>query len=205
MIKLLVSVIKRVRTQMYVLRTRKLVTYGKGLHIGSKVRLWAPQFLKFGENLYLGHEVSIECNCKIGDNCLVANRVAFVGRNDHDYKAIGIPVRFSPWIGGSSDIKGNEQKNVVNVGDDVWIGYSSIILTGVSIGKGTIVAAGSVVTHDTPDYSIVGGVPAKVLGTRFSAEDITRHEQAISNGRFEFSEQGYNHWVVEPGGDRKNL
>ena len=204
MIKLLLAIYKRTRTQIYILRTRKILTYGKGLHIGSKVRLWAPQYIKFGMNLYLGHEVSIECNCVIGDNCLVANRVAFVGRNDHDYKSIGIPVRFSPWIGGGSDNRENEQKNVVNVGDDVWIGYGAIILTGVSIGKGTIVATGSVVTSDTPDYSIVGGVPAKVLGRRFSDEEIMRHEQAIVNGRFEFSEQGCNHWIVEPYKDRNN-
>lgn len=198
MIKLLSAIYKRARTKIYVLRTRKILTYGKGLHIGSKVRLWAPQFIKFGDNLYLGHEVSIECNCVIGNNCLVANRVALVGRNDHDYKAIGIPVRFSPWVGGDSDNRENEHENVVKIGDDVWIGYGAIVLTGVSIGKGTIVATGSVVTHDTPDYSIVGGVPAKILGSRFSVEEITRHEQAIANGKFEFSEQGYNHWIVEP-------
>jgi acetyltransferase-like isoleucine patch superfamily enzyme len=199
MINVLLAIYKRTRTQIYVLRARKFLTYGKGLHIGSKVRLWAPHSIKFGVNLYLGHEVSIECNCVIGDNCLVSNRVAFVGRNDHDYKSIGVPVRFSPWIGNTSDSRKNEQKNVVKVSDDVWIGFGAIILTGVSIGKGTIVAAGSVVTIDTPDYSIVGGIPAKVIGSRFSDEEISRHEQAITNGRFEFSEQGYNHWIVEPG------
>ena len=199
MIKLFLAIYKRTRTQIYVLRTRKILTYAKGLHIGSGVRLWAPQFLKFGVNLYLGHEVSIECNCIIGDNCLIANRVAFVGRNDHDYKSIGVPVRFSPWIGGGADGTENDSKNVVKVGDDVWIGYGAIIMTGVSIGKGTIVAAGSVVTRDTPDYSIVGGVPAKVLNSRFSDDEVVMHERAIANGEFKFSELGYDHWVVEPG------
>ena len=51
--------------------------------------------------------------------------------------------------------------------DDVWIGYRATVLSGVRIGQGAVVAAGSVVTQDVPAYAIVGGVPAKVLRYRF--------------------------------------
>ena len=56
----------------------------------------------------------------------------------------------------------------VEVGDDVWVGTGAKILDGVTLGKGCIVAAGAVVTESFPEYSIVGGIPAKLLRTRFS-------------------------------------
>jgi len=54
----------------------------------------------------------------------------------------------------------------ITVGNDVWIGINSTILYGVTIGNGVIIAAGSVVTHDIPDYCVVGGVPAKIIKRR---------------------------------------
>lgn len=65
-------------------------------------------------------------------------------------------------------------KDNITVGDDVWIGYRSTILSGVQIGQGAIVAAGSVVTKDVPPYAIVGGVPAKVIKYRFPQEVIDK-------------------------------
>lgn len=61
----------------------------------------------------------------------------------------------------------------ISIGDDVWIGLRVIILDGVKIGTGAIIAAGSVVTNDVEEYSIVGGVPAKVIRRRFSDEVIS--------------------------------
>lgn len=56
----------------------------------------------------------------------------------------------------------------IYINDNVWIGYGVTILKGVHIGKGAVCAAGAVVTHDVPDYAIVGGVPAKII--RFRTE-----------------------------------
>lgn len=64
-------------------------------------------------------------------------------------------------------------KGNIAVGDDVWIGFGSIVMSGVSIGKGAIIAAGSVVTKDIPPYEIWGGAPAKHIKYRF-AEPIRR-------------------------------
>lgn len=61
-------------------------------------------------------------------------------------------------------------KGDIVVKDDVWIGYGSIILSGVHIGQGAVIAAGSVVSHDVPPYAIVGGVPARLIKYRFSEE-----------------------------------
>ena len=65
-------------------------------------------------------------------------------------------------------------KGAIVVEDDVWIGSGVLILSGVKIGKGTVVAAGSVVTSSTEPYSIVGGVPAKLIKKRFDDDTIER-------------------------------
>lgn len=60
------------------------------------------------------------------------------------------------------------------IDDDVWIGYGSMIMSGVHIGQGAVVAAGSVVTKDVPSYAIVGGVPAKIIKYRFDEKKIEK-------------------------------
>lgn len=63
-------------------------------------------------------------------------------------------------------------KGDIIVDDDVWIGERATIMSGVHIGQGAVIAAGSVVTHDIPPYAVVGGVPAKIIKYRFSKEII---------------------------------
>lgn len=70
----------------------------------------------------------------------------------------------------NSELRNN---GLVNIGNDVWIGANVIILPGVTIGDGSIIAAGAVVTKDVDDYAIVGGVPAKVIRYRFNKDQIT--------------------------------
>lgn len=64
-------------------------------------------------------------------------------------------------------------KGDIVVGDDVWFGFRSTIMSGVHIGQGAIIAAGAVVTKDVPPYAIVGGVPAKIIRYRFVNEVIS--------------------------------
>ena len=65
---------------------------------------------------------------------------------------------------------------ITHIGNDVWIGAKSIVMDGVTIGDGAIIAAGSVVTKDVPPFAIVGGVPAKIIRFRFSQDIIDRLE-----------------------------
>lgn len=67
----------------------------------------------------------------------------------------------------------------VVIEDDVWCGANVVILKGVTIGRGSIIAAGSVVTKSCPPYSIIGGVPAKVIKFRFTTEEIIEHERKL--------------------------
>lgn len=194
---LILAAMRRLRTRIKVMGKSSYLQCGEGLHLGANVRLWAPDQLCIGKNTYIGKDSLIECNAEIGDNCLIANRVAFVGRNDHDFSRVGVPVRFSPWIADKEKQCG-KNIDMTCVGQDVWIGYGSIILSGVTIGRGAIIGAGSVVTHDVAPYAIVAGVPAKLIKMRFDQEEISIHEKSLENGRFKYSAKGLRYCIVEP-------
>lgn len=72
-----------------------------------------------------------------------------------------------------------ENDAAVVIEDDVWTGGNVMILKGVTIGRGSVIAAGAVVTKSCTPYSIIGGVPAKVLKMRFTPEEIEQHERII--------------------------
>jgi acetyltransferase-like isoleucine patch superfamily enzyme len=186
-----------VRTALKVYGKKRFLIYGKGLHLGANVRLWAPDKLQIGDNVYIGKDTLIECNAVIGNHCLIANRVAFVGRHDHDFRRLGIPVRLSPWIGDLAYSSAVRREEVI-VSDDVWIGFSAILLTGITVGRGAIVAAGAVVTKDVEPYAIVAGNPASKVGVRFARDEIRRHEEALDRTRSIESESVLQHGVVAP-------
>lgn len=198
MLLLVVALLKRIRTKLAVLGKSRFLTFGPDLHVGKGTRFWAPKRIVIGKGVYIGKDVNIEANCSIGDYCLIANRVGIVGRYDHDFKQVGVPIRFATWIGQAAFPQELAEVSV-EIGCDVWVGYGATLLTGVRIGRGAIVAAGSVVSSDVSPYSIVGGVPARLIGRRFDDEDAIRlHELSIADGRFEFSERGLDYSLVQP-------
>jgi acetyltransferase-like isoleucine patch superfamily enzyme len=91
---------------------------------------------------------------RIGRDALLANDVQLICGN-HTFARRDVPIRAQP----------PEGKPIV-VEDDVWLGASTIVLGGVTIGRGSVVGAGAVVTRSLPPYSIARGVPAKVVGVR---------------------------------------
>jgi len=148
---------------------------GKNLYAGLRVYLWAREKLVIGDNFYIGKDSQIETDCIIGDNVIFANKVAIVGRYDHHFQKLGVPIRMAPRIMDEHyDWKGLNQLTIIE--DDVWVGYGSIIMGGVKISKGCIIAAGSLVTKDTEPYYIYGGNPAKKLNPRFESQaDLEQH------------------------------
>ncbi len=141
------------------------------LRIPFDTKIWSPhKDVTFGHHVQFGPNCLIQCDIEFGDYVLVASNVSFIGKDDHLFSKVGIPI----WNSG----RGDTYKTFI--GSDVWIGHGSIILGGVKIGNGAIVAAGSVVTKDVPEGTIVGGNPAKTLKSRFSKiEELNEHLERI--------------------------
>lgn len=118
-----------------------------------------------GNNVQFGIYTDVATHAHFGNNVLVGGGVHFVGRRDHAFEEPGKTI----WSGE----RGNN--GVIEVGDDVWIGSAAVILSGVRIGKGAIIAAGSVLTHDVPPCEIWGGNPARKIRDRFTEEDTKKH------------------------------
>jgi chloramphenicol O-acetyltransferase type B len=152
---------------------------GTGFHSGIRVRIWAKQKVVIGQNFYIGRDSFIESDVIIGDNVIWANRVALVGRYDHHYQQLGVPIRLASQI-RDKDYNWLGLNDVTTIEDDVWIGYGATIMSGVTIKTGSIIAAGSVVTKDVEAFSIYGGVPAKKIKDRFNTlEDLNKHLSLI--------------------------
>lgn len=107
----------------------------------------------------------------IGNYCSIAPNVLFIVASDHGYKSLST-YPFKVLVNGQK-FEALSKGDII-LKDDVWIGANSIILSGVTINKGAIVAAGSVVTKDIPPYAIVGGNPAKIIKYRFSEKIIEK-------------------------------
>lgn len=135
--------------------------------------IFDPTLVEVGDYTYGGLRVltyNKDNKLYIGKFCSIAQDVMFILSGDHYTKHISsYPYRV--WIMNEKQ-EGISKGNII-VDDDVWIGFRATILSGVHIGQGAIVAAGSVVTKDVPPYAIVGGIPAKVLKYRFTPEMIT--------------------------------
>jgi acetyltransferase-like isoleucine patch superfamily enzyme len=159
---------------LYRLAKRFVIRYVYGLkqvhptfNIGGKVSI--SKDLIAEEYSYAGRNCLIYPGVTLGRYTMLAPNVQIVGA-DHNYNVPGTPITFS----GRPDLL------KTNIGRDVWIGTNAIVFTGVAIGDGVIVAAGSVVTKDIPPMVIVGGVPAKIIRKRFNqVEEETLHHKML--------------------------
>ena len=124
--------------------------------------IWSPhKDVSFGDRVQFGQNCIINCDIKFGNNILCAHNVAFTGKDDHTYNIAGTPMWDAP--------RGDSAKTYV--GSDIWIGQGAIIMGGVHLGDGCIIAAGAVVTKDVPPCEIWGGNPARKLKDRFITEE----------------------------------
>lgn len=125
--------------------------------------------LQIGAYSYVGPGAIISPNVKIGNYTMLGPSVFIIGA-DHKFTDIGIPIIFS----------GRPTALITTIGNDVWVGARATIISGNRIGNGAIVAAGSVVTKDVPDYAIVAGIPAKIIRMRFSTQEQLFHNRMLA-------------------------
>ena len=139
------------------------IKIGNNFSIGRNSIIECTGVLReLGEKLEIGENVGIAANAfiavrgnvKIGSNTIFGPGVSIHAEN-HNFSDLEKPIR----------LQGATRKGIT-IGEDCWIGSKTVILDGVNIGNHVIVAAGAVVNKDIPDYSIVGGVPAKVIKMR---------------------------------------
>lgn len=133
--------------------------------------------IELGNNVQFGDYCNVAAPVHIGNNVMLAGRVCFIGKHDHLYD---IPEKLI-W----DNPRGEDGLTIVE--DDVWIGHNVTVIGPVKISKGSIIAAGAVVTKDVPPCEIWGGVPAKKIKNRF--ENINdKHKHMI----FLDEKEGFN-------------
>ena len=148
------------------------------IEIGNNSRIMRNAYVcsyvsnaRSGEGIYIGNKSWIGINTVlssgqgglfIGNNVIIASNVTIVTGN-HDYRDIAATTGEQQYVGSP-----------IHIHDDVWVGANSVIVGGVIVGKHAVIAAGSVVTKDVPAYTMVGGVPAKIIKKFKDNENFTR-------------------------------
>lgn len=148
-----------------------------GYRFGNWLRAWICKtiFCKTGENItikqgayfgdgrkiIMGDYSQLGINCKVENDLVMGNHVLMgpdiiIYSSMHAYDDLDTPIMMQE----------AKEKKPVTIGDDVWIGVRAVIMPGVKIGNHAIIGSCSVVTHDVPDWAVVGGVPAKVIRYR---------------------------------------
>ncbi|WP_332675306.1 CatB-related O-acetyltransferase [Aromatoleum sp.] len=116
----------------------------------------------------------VRSGVEIGRYCSIGRDVT-IGTGHHELEALSTSPFFGHFTERSTMKLADPVKRIrVKVGNDVWIGDRAIVLSGVTVGHGAVIAAGAVVNRDVPDFAIVGGVPARVIRYRFSGDIAQR-------------------------------
>ena len=157
------------RVELYARRGYGQLIMGRFVHVGDENRLRCHEgVLTVGDKAVFGRDNTINCylDVEIGPATIVADWI-YVCDFDHVTDDINLPIKDQGIV-----------KTPVRVGADVWIGTKASILRGTNVGQGSVIAAHAVVREDVPPYSIVGGIPARVLKNRRDAYESDAERRA---------------------------
>lgn len=156
---------------------------------GKNISLIAPLFL-YPKSITLESNIRIQGGVRIitsPKQDVIIKQFAAIGAN-----SILIPGNHTPTVGVPqylSYLGINDINSTLVINEDAWIGANSILLSKAQIGRGAIIAGGSVVTKEVPPYAVVGGSPSKIIAVRFSVEQIIEHEKKLYPQELRLSEE----------------
>ena len=184
---------------------RQIKSWRRGLH-----SLFSQYILPFDHNRYakigvnsivMNNSHVVPSNMEIGENCIIQDKLNFITNKgrllvkkysvissgvtivpDSHRLTVGVPFFLSA-IAHINDVEG-----IVCIDEDCWIGTGAILIGNVHIGRGSIVAAGAVVTKDVPPYAVVAGVPARIIATKFNKDQIISHERVLYSSEDRFAQ-----------------
>ncbi|MFA9385133.1 MAG: DapH/DapD/GlmU-related protein [Vibrio cyclitrophicus] len=165
------NIINNIISKVYSSRFKSFGIESRFFPLGSH---FSFNYISIGNNVYIGPGAWFSsgkgAELKIGNDVLIGPRVTIL-TGDHEVRQVGVKIR--------NALKTDASSSEVIIHNDVWVGANVTILKGVTIGKGSVVAAGSVVTRSVDDFTIVAGVPAKKVKERFSENELKEHLSII--------------------------
>ncbi|HEX3029888.1 MAG TPA: DapH/DapD/GlmU-related protein [Clostridia bacterium] len=140
---------------------RRLFCKGIFKEIGKNVNIEHGAFFASGRDIEIGDNSGLGINCRVSGPLKIGRDVmmgpdVMIYTQGHNFSRTDIPM----------NRQGNTEKRPVEIGDDVWIGARAVLLPGVKVGDGAVIAAGAIVTKEVAPYTIVGGNPARVIKSR---------------------------------------
>lgn len=169
---------QRIYNKIYTpLYKKKMLKCGDNVYFSPYNSILTYGSMSVGNNVFIGYNadfVATKSQIIIGDHVMFGPHVSIRG-GDHRFD---IPGRFIDSVGDEEKLPENDS-DIIFEGDN-WIGMNVTILKGVTIGYGSVVAAGSVVTKSIPPYCVAGGVPARVIRQRFSEHDLLQHKKTLN-------------------------
>ena len=180
MLSLILNYFRNITTHLFNSRISVLSLFDKNSRISAKAGLQRFVIVRestIGDYSYVGHSSNI-FRVTVGKFCSLS-RYVNIGLSSHPIKFISMsPIFFS--VKNATGTQWTDQNvyddrpDPITIGNDVWIGMNVTVTGGVTIGNGAVIAAHSVITKDVPPYSIVGGVPAKIIRYRFDEQTIAK-------------------------------
>lgn len=144
----------------------RIAEVGEGVQFGINTKI--PPGSRLGHYCYIGSGFSSPSPINVGDLCMLSTSITIVG-DDHGIANPHLPTRLDfRW-----------KHKVTTIEADAWLGHGVILKAGITVGLGSVVAAGSVVVKDVPPNSIVGGNPARLIRSRFGPDDWSVYLQEL--------------------------